>query len=374
MSKLVIKGTARVDIKTKVLVKRLRAGDIAVINHPELDDVAARSLLETRVKAVINAAPSVSSRYPNEGPLILVTSGIPLIDNAGSELMGLVKEGQLLEIKGGKIFCSNKLLATGEYLTKDKIIKQMNKAQTKFKDLFGDFVSNTLDYARQEIGLINGQYQLPGLKTDFKKRHALIVARGSNYKEDLYAIKSYIDEVKPVLVGVDGGADALVEAGYKPDLIVGDMDSVSDETLYKGSELVAHAYSDGHCPALLRLKRLGLSCSVFAAPGTSEDIALLMAYEKGAELIVMVGSHTNLQDFLGKGRKGMASTFLVRLKVGPVLVDAKGVSKLYRSNFRSRHLFQIILAALIPAVLIATLSPSLKQIIKLIYLRIIYSF
>ncbi|MCL6611004.1 MAG: hypothetical protein K6T66_05620 [Peptococcaceae bacterium] len=369
---MAVRGTARVDKSTKVLVRRLQPGEIAVIDHPELDEVAARSLLEARVKAVINASPSMSERYPNGGPLTLVLSGVVLVDGAGREVMELVRDGQVIEISGGKVISDGRVLAAGKVLTADKIRRRMDQTKERMREVLCDFVSNTLDHARREIGLISGQYEIPDIKTDFKGRHALIVVRGRDYKEDLGAIRSYIDEMKPLLVGVDGGADALVEFGYKPDLIVGDMDSVSDSTLLCGAELVAHAYIDGRSPGLERLRMMGLSGEVFAAPGTSEDIALLLAYEKGADLIVMVGAHSNINDFLEKGRKGMASTFLVRLKAGPALVDAKGVGRLYKNRVRAGHLAPIVLAALIPAALVAVLSPSTRQILKLIYLKLFF--
>lgn len=366
---MAVRGTARVDRVTKVLVRRLRPGDIAVIDHPELDEVAAQALLEARVRAVINASRSVSDRYPNGGPLALVSSGVHLLDNAGREVMELIREGQVVEISGDRVLSGNKAVASGRMLTPGEIRQAMERSREKMQGLICDFVANTLDHARREIGLISGQYRIPGIKTDFRGRHALIVVRGQNHKEDLKAIRSYIEEMKPLLVGVDGGADALLESGYTPDLIAGDMDSVSDTALLCGSELVAHAYSDGRSPGLERIRGLGLPAAIFAAPGTSEDVALLLAYEKGAELIVLVGSHSNIHDFLEKGRKGMASTFLVRLKVGSVLVDAKGVGKLYKNRVKAGHLAQIVLAALIPAAMVAVLSPFTRQILRLLYLQ-----
>ncbi len=366
---MTVRGTARVDRVTKVLVRRLHPGDIAVIDHPELDDLAARALVEARVRAVINASPSMSDRYPNGGPLTLVSSGVLLVDSAGREVLELIREGQLVEISGGRVLAGKRQVAAGKVLTLEEIRQKMNRSRERMQDVLCDFVSNTLEYARREIGLINGQYEIPEIKTPFKGRHALIVVRGQNYKDDLNAIRSYIEEMKPLLVGVDGGADALVESGYRPDLIIGDMDSVSDGALFCGAELVVHAYSDGRSPGLERLKRLGIQAGVFAAPGTSEDIALLLAYEKGADLIVLVGAHSNIYDFLEKGRKGMASTFLVRLKVGSVLVDAKGVGRLYKNRVKAGQLAQIVVAALIPAVLVAVLSPFTRQILKLLYLQ-----
>lgn len=364
-----IRGIARIDSTTKTLVRRLNPGEIAVIDHPELDDVAAHALLETRIKAVINASPSLSERYPNSGPLTLVSSGVLLIDNAGKDVMQFLKDGQVIEICGGSIFCENKVIAAGKVLCIREIKRQMKVLAENMHEVICDFACNTLEYARHELGLISGEYKMPAIKAAIKGRHVLIVVRGQNYKEDLVTIKSYIEEIKPLLIGVDGGADAIIEFGYIPDLIIGDMDSVSDNALLFGSELIAHAYNTGVSPGLERLKKLGLKSTVFKIPGTSEDIAMLLAYEKGAELIVLVGSHSNVQDFLEKGRNGMASTFLVRLKVGTKLVDAKGVSKLYKNRVEKRYLAQIILAAMLPIALVLFLSPVANQILKLIYLN-----
>ena len=207
------------------------------------------------------------------------------------------------------------------------------------------------------------------MATDYKDRHVLVVVRGQDYKEDLATIRSYIEEMKPILVGVDGGADALIECGYDPDVIVGDMDSVTDEALKKAKEIVVHAYVDGRAPGLKRVQDLGLDAVVFPAPGTSEDIAMLTAYEYGAELIVALGSHSNMIDFLEKGRKGMASTFLVRLKIGAKLIDAKGVNLLYKSKLKMKYIWALVVTAIFPVLIIAYLSPTVQQLIKLLQLK-----
>ncbi|MCL5292812.1 MAG: putative cytokinetic ring protein SteA, partial [Actinobacteria bacterium] len=211
---------------------------------------------------------------------------------------------------------------------------------------------------------------VPPTRTNFVGRHALVVVRGYSYKPDLQALRSYIREIKPVLIGVDGGADALLAKGYQPDIIIGDMDSVSDEALRSGAELIVHAFTGGRAPGLERLAKLGLTGSLFEAMGTSEDIALLLAYEKGAELIVAVGTHANLIEFLDKGRGGMASTFLVRLKVGSRLVDAKGVNKLYRRGVKISHLIVLIAAAVAALTTIFFSSPVTRQTMRLLILRV----
>ncbi|MTI79394.1 MAG: hypothetical protein FH758_00720 [Firmicutes bacterium] len=364
-----IKGVVKYDRKTKNLVKRLQPGDIAVINHRELDKVAAQSLIDSKVKAVINIAPSLCEDYPNLGPLTLLDAGIPLIDNTGEELLNGISEGTKVELVDGDIYSKSNLIGHGLLLDKDYILRKMDESKTNINETLSKFVKNTLDYAQNEIDFICENLPMPNVKTTFNNKHTLIVVRGHNYKEDLIAIKSYIDEVQPVLIGVDGGSDALLEFGYTPDIIIGDMDSISDNTLNCGAELIVHGYPDGRAPGLQRIEDLGLEAKVFAARGTSEDIAMLLAYEKGTELIVAVGTHSNMLEFLEKGRKGMASTFLMRLKVGSVLVDAKGVSKLYKSPMKARYVAQLILAAMVPLMVVMVMAPPTRELLRLMLIQ-----
>lgn len=365
-----LRGTARVDRRTKNLVKRLQPNEIAIINHEDLDEVCAEALVETKVKAVINAAPSISGKYPNLGPLALVKAGIFLLDDVGQEVMEKVREGDAIEIIDNRIIVRDRWTGHGEVLDLAKVEAKMEATKKNLGMMLEKFVQNTIEYAQQEQSMILGDVKAPPTGIVFKGRHTLIVVRGQNYKEDLSAIKSYIEDVRPVLVGVDGGADALREFGYCPDIIIGDMDSITDETLRCGAEIVVHAYPDGRAPGLARVEKLGLQAVTFPAPGTSEDIAMLMAYHRGTELIVAVGTHSNMIDFLEKGRSGMASTFLVRLKVGSILVDAKGVNKLYRRSIKFKYLAGIIAAALIPFALIAVTAPTTRQFLRIIWIKL----
>jgi uncharacterized membrane-anchored protein len=364
------RGVARLDKRTKNLVKRLKPGDIAVIDHADLDRVTAESLLESKVPVVINASHFISGRYPNVGPQLLSTKGVCLIDNVGTTIFDEVKEGDNLIIREGRVFKQGRLIAEGQLLTRAKTFEKMEMAKKSLDAELEKFVANTLHYINKEKNWLLEQIEIPEVSTDFKTRHVLVVVRGYDYKADLKALKSYIREVKPILVGVDGGADALLEVGFKPDVIVGDMDSVSNEALNAGKELIVHAYPDGKAPGLRRLEQLNLKAVLFKAPGTSEDIALLLAYEMGAELIVAVGTHAHLIEFLDKGRDGMASTFLVRLKVGGKLVDAKGVSKLYRSSVKLSHLLLLLAAALSTLTVIILVSPTIRHIFRLIILNV----
>jgi uncharacterized membrane-anchored protein len=342
----VIAGTLRLDRRTKRLVGRLRPGDIALIDHVDLDRVAAESLVTVRVAAVLNAKPSISGRYPNLGPELLIEAGIPLVDDLGEDMFQHVREGDRVALDGNTVLVNGVAVGHGSLQDAESVAKAMADAREGLSVQLEAFAANTMEYLKQERELLLDGVGVPDITTKIARRHCLIVVRGYDYKDDLDVLRPYIREFKPVLIGVDGGADALVEAGYTPDLIVGDMDSVSDDVLKCGAEIVVHAYPDGRAPGLHRMEQLNVPAITFPAAATSEDIALLLADEKGASLIVAVGTHGNLVEFLDKGRTGMASTFLTRLKVGGKLVDAKGVSRLYRQSTSGSALLMLVLSAM----------------------------
>ncbi|MBF9135482.1 hypothetical protein I0C86_42275 [Plantactinospora sp. S1510] len=339
-------GTARLDRRTKRLVSRLRPGDIAVIDHVDLDRVAADSLVAVGVAAVLNAKPSVSGRYPNLGPEVLIKAGIPLLDDLGEGVFQQIREGDTVRIDGNTVLVDDEPVGHGSRQDAETVAKAMADAREGLSVQLEAFAANTMEYLKQERELLLDGVGVPDVDTPIRGRHCLIVVRGYDYKADLDVLRPYIREFKPVLIGVDGGADALVEAGYTPDLIIGDMDSVTDDVLRCGAEVIVHAYPDGRAPGLARVNGLGVTAQTFPAAATSEDLAMLLADGKGASLLVAVGTHATLVEFLDKGRGGMASTFLTRLKVGGKLVDAKGVSRLYRQSISGSSLLLLVLSAL----------------------------
>jgi uncharacterized membrane-anchored protein len=341
-------GTVRLDRRTKNLTKRLRPGDIAVIDHVDIDRVSADALVSCRVGAVVNAAPSISGRYPNLGPEILINAGIPLLDDVGKDVFARLKEGAQVRLEGNELLAQDgTVVAKGIAQDPDTIASSMTEAKAGLSTQLEAFAANTMEYMKRERALLLDGVGVPDVTTKIDGRHALVVVRGYDYKDDLHALRPYIRDYRPVLIGVDGGADALREAGYQPDMIIGDMDSVSDDTLRCGAEVVVHAYPDGRAPGLQRVQDLGVDAITFPAAATSEDIAMLLADDKGAKLIVAVGTHATLVEFLDKGRGGMASTFLTRLRLGGKLVDAKGVSRLYRSRISTAALVLLVFAALV---------------------------
>jgi len=362
-----------VDARTKRLVQRAQPGDIAVVDHEDLDRVSADALIAAGIGGVVNASRSISGRYPNLGPLRLIEAGIPLVDAVGPLLLRKVHDGDLLRLDGDRVYDGDRLVGVGIRQSSATVREAMAEAQVGLAERFESFAVNTVDYMQRERDLLFGGSGLPTLDHDLAGRPVLVVVRGYNYREDLAVLRPFIRDVHPVLLGVDGGADALIEAGYTPDLILGDMDSVSDEALAlarpggrgwfrrrRPTELVLHAYRDGHAPGRERLDDLGVPYRVAETAGTSEDAAFLLAHEKGAETIVAVGSHGNLREFLDKGREGMSSTFLVRLRVGEILMDAKGVSRVYSPRIRTREAMLLVVAAIVTMAAVIAVSPPLR--------------
>jgi uncharacterized membrane-anchored protein len=359
-----------VDRRTKNLIPRLNPGEIAVIDHEDLDRISAEGLVERHPSAVVNARASITGRYPNSGPAVLARAGIPLIDRVGPDVLEAIREGDVLMVRGDEVLRNGEVVAKGMLLDGDELERQLTGARSHLGEELEAFARNTVDYLVRERELFLEGAGVPATRTHIEGRHALVVVRGYDYKQDLQTLRGYIGDVKPVLIAVDGGADALIDEGYRPDIIIGDMDSVSTSALTCGAEVIVHAYPDGHAPGLERVRGLGIDANVFASAGTSEDIALLLAYERRADLIVAVGSHAHMVEFLDKGRGGMASTFLVRLKVGSRLVDAKGVNRLYRPTVRRADLLLLVAAALATWFVVALTSPAVRLWIEQVWLRI----
>jgi uncharacterized membrane-anchored protein len=363
-------GTARLDRRTKHLVQRLNAGDIAIIDHRDLDRVSAEELVESGVRVVVNVAESQSGRFPNPGPLLLVRGGVKLVDAPGAALFEEVSDGDRLTIRGGSVFRNGTCLATGRVLGTGDLDNALAEQKARVTEALEAFAENTMRYLREEGRLLSEGADFPPLKTRFRDRHALVVVRGPGMKRDLRMVRPYVRDFKPVLIAVDGGADALLDEGLKPDVIVGDMDSVSDRALPSGAEILVHAYRDGGAPGSKRCEALGVDHQVVSISGISEDVALLLPYEKGAELIVAVGTHFTLAEFLERDRAGMSSTFVTRLKVGEILIDAKGVSRLFSRRVGIWPLVLLAAAGLTAIIVALLLSAPLRHLIDIVGIRL----
>jgi uncharacterized membrane-anchored protein len=348
-----ISGTARVDRRTHGLVKRTRPGDIAIIDHIDIDRGAAAALIDAGVVAVINLAPSVSGRYPNLGPGLLIEAGVILIDHVDADAFTQISDGEHVRVEGDSIYSGERLVASGVLQTAESVAESLDASKDGMASQLEAFSANAIEHLRREQGLLLDGEGVPSVSTAFEGRQVLVVSRAFDYKNDLASLKTYIRENSPVLIGVDAGADALLEAGYRPTLIVTDLDDISDAALRSGAEIVAHASSDGRVRGSDRVERLGLTHVTFLTAGTAEDAAILLAHAHQAELVVMVGSHTSLVEFLDRGRSGMASSFLTRAAVGSTVVDAKAVARLYRNRVRGWLVFTMVvlgLAAVVAAI------------------------
>jgi uncharacterized membrane-anchored protein len=365
-----VRGSARLGRRTKHLVKRLRPGEVAVIDHRNIDRIAAEELIATGARAVLNASESTDGRYPNAGPLMLARAGIVLVDFPNSDPFEALEDGDSVTVFDGTVSVAGKVVIRGRELGTEELSRRFDEQRERVDEALAEFAENTVAHVRMETDLLTDRVEFPHTRTSFRDRQVLIVVRGERHRRDLKALRAYIRDVRPVIVAVDGGADGVLAEGLKPDLILGDMDSAGDEALRCGAEIIVHAYPDGRAPGRERVVEMGIDHTIVPAAGTSEDVAMLMAYEKGADLIVSVGAHFNLIEFLDRKRGGMSSTFLTRLRIGEKLVDAKGVSRLYNpgTGFGPAALFIAAFAILLAIIVIA--SPALSDLSELVWLKI----
>ncbi|OXM43270.1 putative cytokinetic ring protein SteA [Amycolatopsis alba] len=341
-------GVARVDRRTRELLRRLSPGDIVVLDQLDLDRSTADALVEAEVAAVVNASPSISGRFPNLGPEILLEAGIPLVDSVGGELLRKVKDGTKLRLHEGVVYIGERQLGSGIQQTRESVADQMIEAKAGMSTQLEAFSANTIEFLRRERSLILDGVGVPEIRVPLRDRHALVVAGGNGHAEDLKKLKKYISEHRPVLIGVDAGADTLRAQGYQPDVIVGDPHGIGAETLRSGGEVVVPAQPDGHAPGVERIQDLGIGAVTFPATGNAEDLALLLADAHEASLVVTVGFQATLREFLDHGRSGSnPSTFLTRLKLGTKLVDGKAVATLHRSRVSIGAIVLLVVATLV---------------------------
>jgi uncharacterized membrane-anchored protein len=374
-------GPVRLGRKTKLMVRHLVAGEIAIVDHLDIDRVSAEELIAAGAVAVLNCRASTSGSYPNLGPQLLVEAGVMLLDLADDSLFRSLSDGDAVTVRANpsadgraEVLYKGRPVATGEILDLVRVRAETEARRREVGEALERFAHNTIEHMREERELLAGRIDLPRFRTDFRDRSALVVVRGVDHQRDLRALRPFIRDTRPVLVAVDGGAEALLEVGLTPDMIVGDMDSAGEHALLgahnRGTELVVHCYPDGRAPGKRRLEELGVPFKLVPAPGTSQDVAMLIAAEKGARLIVSVGSQFNLVEFLDRNRKGMSSTFLTRLRIGEILVDAKGVSRLYRPMPGLAPLIVVVLAGLLALIAVVWMTPALRDVVDLLWLKL----
>jgi uncharacterized membrane-anchored protein len=323
-----IEGFVKIGTRTKELIKYLSSEDIAVIQHDDIDELAAEALINTRLKAVINTGKSMTGNYYSRGTAMLVSSNIRLYDTSLD--IATFKDSDFVRIKGKDLILNSSCLFSNScHSINNEYIQQRTKeCGYHYNNLLSDFINNTLAYAEKEKDFILNFTDYPEVNLNLDGRCAIVVVRSSESREALLSLKDFIEIKKPALIGVDGGADTIISCGLTPDILIGDMDSLSDVGIFRSKEIILHAYLDGTCPCLGRMMNLNIKYKILPMPGTSEDIALLLVYDKGASSIILIGGHCSMTDFLERGRKGMGSTLITRLKIEDRLIDYKHIKKL----------------------------------------------
>jgi uncharacterized membrane-anchored protein len=344
-------GTARVDRDIDRLLRRVCPGDIAVLDVLDLDRITADALVDAEIAAVINASQSVSGRYPNLGPEVLLANGVTLIDETGTDVFKKIKDGSKVRLYNGGVYAGDRRLIRGTERTDEEIAELMQEAKSGLVAHLEAFAGNTIEFIRSESPLLIDGIGIPDVDIELRRRHVVVVAEEDDAADDLKRLKPFIKEYQPVLIGVGSGADVLRQAGYRPQLIVGDPSNLSTEVLKSGAQVVLPADADGHAPGLERIQDLGVGAMTFPAAGSPADLALLLADHHGAALLVTAGHRANIETFFDRTRQDSnPSTFLTRLRVGEKVVDAKAVATLYHNRISGGAIALLILTMLISVI------------------------
>ncbi len=349
-------GTARVDRRSAAALRRVGPGDVVVLDHVDLDRALAEALVAAGVAAVVNAASSISGRYANLGPEVLASAGVLIVDEVGVGVFDRLKDGRPVRVDEGVVYVDDEPVASGHELGLAEVRERMAQAREGLATQLQGFTHNATEFLRREPDLLLHGAGVPELDVTLAGRPVVVVTRDFDWEADLAAVRRFLEEQDPVLVAVDAGADVLLDAGHTPDLLVVGQEglsdasagpAVSDRALTSAREVLVHADSSGRLVGAERLERLGVRAQRIAAAGTTSDIALLVVHAGEADVLVAVGSHPGLDEFLDRQRSGLASTFLTRLKVGSRLVDAKAVPLLYSARTPRWRLWLLLLVALL---------------------------
>lgn len=353
-----IRGTVRIERRIRALVPRLRPGDVALIDHVDLDQATAQALVDAGVGAVLNVAPMISGRYPSLGPQVLARAGIAMFDRV--EGAHHVSDGDSIRVHDGVIFAGSSAVALGREVDAELVDAELADARAGLAVQLETFTHNSTEFLRREEGLLLHGRGLPRPATRITGRPVVVVARGAGFREQLDDLRTFLREQDPVLVAVGRAADDLLSAGFKPHVVVlhdrSDDERPTARALRAARDVVVRVEPGGRLQGE-QLERLGVRPLKLETTATSEDAALLLAHAEGADVIVGVGVRATLDDFLDHQRAGSASTFLTRLKVGSVLVDATALPHLYSGRVRPRHVLLVLVAGLVALAAAIAVTP-----------------
>jgi uncharacterized membrane-anchored protein len=344
-----VTGTARVG-RTGAVVRRLRRGDVAVLDHVDMDRDTATALVDAGVTAVVNASPMISGRYAHLGPEVLAEAGVLLVDQIGAEGRDRIRDEAPVRVHAGQVYAaaadgSGELLASGRQVDSDMVHIEMAAARSGLLVQLDDLTHSTSDFLRREQQLLVDGRGLPEVGTDLSGRPVVVVAEAKH--ADLQALRRFVREQAPALIAVGAVADDLIGVSWAPDVVVvtaGDPSSLpSVDALRIARDVVVLAPGGSSRSELAAIETAGVTPYLVDSTASAEDVALLLADRADARLMVGVGLSSRLEDILDPERSVHASTFATRLKVGSRLVDASAVQALYGSRRSPLQLALVLL-------------------------------
>ena len=353
-----LSGPARVDRDPRVLAERLRRGDIAVIDAVDLDRVAARMLVAKGVAAVVNAAPTVSGRYPSLGATVLVDAGVDILDGVGIDVLSAVRDGTTVRIVDNRLLAGDTVLATGTRQTSETVTASLAASESGLSSQMAAFAASAGEYLRREHRLLLEPGSIPALRPSLSGRDVIVVVPGPDHRDDLARLRKYAKEYKPAVIAVDEAADTARDLGYKPTVVVGSLTAVSDEAIREAQDVVVCMDGDGATSGLARVDRMGVARTPVTTAVRPHELALLMADEAGARVIVAAGTDRTLVSMLDSGRTTAAADFVTRLRVGSRLLDADAVAAMHRPRIAGWLVALMLLVALVTLGVAAWLTPT----------------
>ena len=352
-------GTARVERRARDLPSRIQPGDIAVVDHVDMDRRTAQGLVDAGAVAVLDAAAIITGRYPNLGPQTLVGSGLQVVDSLGPALLAAVHDGARVRLHDGVVYVEDVEVARGRVLDEELVAAEMATARAGLVNHLAALTHGSTELLRREEDLLLHGRGVPRLATRLEGRPVVVIAPGADLDADLAEVRAFVREQHPAVIAVGTAADAARAAGLRPDVVVVDAtdEQPSAAVLKAARDVVLHADGGAGTGLQEQLERLGVRpvrCATSLAP---EDAALVVADAADPAVIVVVGMRASLEDMLDRQRPGLAGTYLTRLKTGPRLVEVAALRHLYSGRVRPWHLLLVLLAGLVALAAAVAVTP-----------------
>lgn len=334
----------------------VRSGDVVVVDVTDLGADTAQALVEKGVAAVLNVSSSSTGRYPNLGPQVLAGAGIPLVDRVGESVWQTLRSGDVVRVDGGAVHLGDTAVATGVEMTESRVRDQLDEASSGLSSQLDSIVTNAADTLRRDRAMLLEGAGIPAVSTDIKGRPVVVVTDGPDAAGDLKSIRSFVRDHDPVLIGVAGGAELLISAGLRPHLLVGRGDDFSGRMIERSGEVVIVSPS-GRLDRPEQFEAHGRQPVIFTATGTPDNLAVLLADQNEAAVIVLVGGPTRLVDLVDGDTADAAGTFIARLRAGSRVVDAQAVRWFARQRLSWFTPLLLLVAGIVAVVAAVATTP-----------------